>query len=71
MGCFFTLGRVIVHALDEKARAYYNLENLWTSKATPKEPAEVSFIYYDDFPFFWFKFVMKLFSFRPQMTRAT
>ncbi|KAJ0638115.1 putative protein Iojap/ribosomal silencing factor RsfS, Nucleotidyltransferase superfamily [Helianthus annuus] len=25
-------GSLIVHALDEKARAYYNLEQLWTSK---------------------------------------
>ncbi|OMO81431.1 Ribosome-associated, Iojap-like protein [Corchorus olitorius] len=33
-------GRVIVHALDEKARAYYNLENLWTGKTGQKEPAE-------------------------------
>ncbi|WCJ39446.1 Protein Iojap-related mitochondrial [Euphorbia peplus] len=24
-------GKVIVHALDENARAYYNLENLWNS----------------------------------------
>ncbi|KAK9027793.1 hypothetical protein V6N11_067616 [Hibiscus sabdariffa] len=33
-------GRVIVHALDEKARAYYNLENIWTSKTAQKEPVE-------------------------------
>ncbi|KAK8627501.1 hypothetical protein V6N13_135112 [Hibiscus sabdariffa] len=33
-------GRVIVHALDEKARAYYNLENIWTSKTALKEPVE-------------------------------
>ncbi|OVA14677.1 Protein Iojap/ribosomal silencing factor RsfS [Macleaya cordata] len=24
-------GKVIIHALDEKARAYYNLESLWTT----------------------------------------
>ena len=41
-GCFFSLGRVIVHALDEKARAYYNLEKLWTEKTVQKEPVEVS-----------------------------
>ncbi|KAL6294314.1 hypothetical protein ACE6H2_002456 [Prunus campanulata] len=29
-------GKVIVHALDEKARAYYNLEDLW-SKKKPEE----------------------------------
>lgn len=33
-------GRVIVHALDEKAREYYNLEKLWTAKTSRKEPAE-------------------------------
>ncbi|WRX14464.1 hypothetical protein QQP08_006951 [Theobroma cacao] len=33
-------GRVIVHALDEKARAYYNLENLWTPRTVLKEPVE-------------------------------
>ncbi|KAK8477745.1 hypothetical protein V6N13_102244 [Hibiscus sabdariffa] len=33
-------GRVIVHALDVKARAYYNLENIWTSKTPHKEPVE-------------------------------
>ncbi|KAL9401997.1 hypothetical protein Peur_005846 [Populus x canadensis] len=31
-------GKVIVHALDEKARAYYNLESLWTSDASNEEP---------------------------------
>ncbi|KAK4283492.1 hypothetical protein QN277_000436 [Acacia crassicarpa] len=31
-------GRVIVHALDEKARAYYNLENIWNSQTLEKEP---------------------------------
>ncbi|GLU06169.1 hypothetical protein SLE2022_232230 [Rubroshorea leprosula] len=33
-------GRVMVHALDEKARAYYNLENLRTAKTTQKELTE-------------------------------
>ncbi|XP_022726493.1 protein Iojap-related, mitochondrial-like [Durio zibethinus] len=33
-------GRVIVHALDEKARTYYNLEKLWTVKTVQKEPVE-------------------------------
>ncbi|KAJ9709739.1 hypothetical protein PVL29_001286 [Vitis rotundifolia] len=32
-------GTVIVHALDEKARAYYNLESLWTTETSPKEPS--------------------------------
>lgn len=31
-------GKVIVHALDEKAREYYNLEGLWTADSPPKEP---------------------------------
>ncbi|CAK7326346.1 unnamed protein product [Dovyalis caffra] len=31
-------GKVIVHALDEKARAYYNLESLWTSDRSKEEP---------------------------------
>nr|CAD1819998.1 unnamed protein product [Ananas comosus var. bracteatus] len=29
-------GTVIVHALDEKARAYYNLESLWTKEMSPR-----------------------------------
>ncbi|KAL4587011.1 hypothetical protein LXL04_011660 [Taraxacum kok-saghyz] len=35
-------GSLIVHALDEKARAYYNLEQLWTSKesATSKQQTQ-------------------------------
>ncbi|KAH9772746.1 hypothetical protein KPL71_013125 [Citrus sinensis] len=32
-------GKVIVHALDENARAYYNLEDLWTSE--PSKSATV------------------------------
>lgn len=31
-------GTVIVHALDEKARAYYNLESLWTTDMPSKGP---------------------------------
>ncbi|KAK9117477.1 hypothetical protein Sjap_016424 [Stephania japonica] len=34
-------GNVIVHALEEKARAYYNLESLWTSEMLTKGPNEV------------------------------
>ncbi|CAI0425699.1 unnamed protein product [Linum tenue] len=33
-------GRVIVHALDENARAYYKLENLWNSDPSHKEPSQ-------------------------------
>ncbi|KAM5568134.1 protein Iojap-related, mitochondrial [Rosa sericea] len=33
-------GKVIVHALDENARAYYNLETLWTTKPSEKEPIQ-------------------------------
>jgi len=29
---------VIIHALDEKARAYYNLEGLWTPGTIQHEP---------------------------------
>lgn len=31
--CFFP-GKIIVHALDEKAREYYNLEGLWTTETS-------------------------------------
>ncbi|PON64790.1 Protein Iojap/ribosomal silencing factor RsfS [Parasponia andersonii] len=31
-------GKVVIHALDEKAREYYNLEDLWTSEPSEKEP---------------------------------
>ncbi|KVH97844.1 Oligomerization domain-containing protein, partial [Cynara cardunculus var. scolymus] len=33
-------GSLIVHAFDEKARAYYNLEQLWTSKESSKEQSQ-------------------------------
>ncbi|XP_020539274.1 protein Iojap-related, mitochondrial isoform X2 [Jatropha curcas] len=33
-------GKVIIHALDEKARAYYNLENLWTCGTSRNEPVQ-------------------------------
>ncbi|XP_057530235.1 protein Iojap-related, mitochondrial [Amaranthus tricolor] len=33
-------GSVIVHALDEKARAYYDLENRWTAKKPPAESGQ-------------------------------
>ncbi|PRQ39984.1 putative protein Iojap/ribosomal silencing factor RsfS [Rosa chinensis] len=33
-------GKVIVHALDENARAYYNLETLWTTKPSEREPIQ-------------------------------
>lgn len=39
---FFCSGKVIVHALDEKARAYYNLEGLWTPGTLQNEPIEVN-----------------------------
>ncbi|KAL5703148.1 hypothetical protein ACHQM5_028277 [Ranunculus cassubicifolius] len=40
-------GKVIVHALDEKAREYYNLEGRWTSEVTksvPEEDLETAFV---------------------------
>ncbi|KAM0016649.1 putative protein Iojap/ribosomal silencing factor RsfS, Nucleotidyltransferase superfamily [Helianthus debilis subsp. tardiflorus] len=33
-------GSLIVHALDEKARAYYNLEQLWTSKESTNDQSQ-------------------------------
>ncbi|KAG0462596.1 hypothetical protein HPP92_021072 [Vanilla planifolia] len=33
-------GTVIIHALDEKARAYYNLESLWTNEMIDKETSQ-------------------------------
>uniref|UniRef100_A0A2N9FS08 Protein Iojap-related, mitochondrial n=1 Tax=Fagus sylvatica TaxID=28930 RepID=A0A2N9FS08_FAGSY len=37
----YKAGRVIVHALDEKARDYYNLEGLWTTETSQKESDQV------------------------------
>ncbi|MQL71146.1 hypothetical protein Taro_003463 [Colocasia esculenta] len=34
-------GPVVVHALDEKARSYYNLENLWAAEKSPELPSQV------------------------------
>ncbi|KAB5544646.1 hypothetical protein DKX38_012758 [Salix brachista] len=36
----YDVSKVIVHALDEKARAYYNLESLWTSDVSKEEPVQ-------------------------------
>ncbi|XP_024025736.1 protein Iojap-related, mitochondrial [Morus notabilis] len=33
-------GKVVIHALDEKAREYYNLEDLWTTDTSEKEPTQ-------------------------------
>ncbi|CAK9149777.1 unnamed protein product, partial [Ilex paraguariensis] len=33
-------GTLIVHALDEKVRAYYNLERLWTAETSNKEQTQ-------------------------------
>lgn len=38
MSTCFSSGKIIVHALDEKAREYYNLEGLWTKETSQKEP---------------------------------
>lgn len=38
---FFCSGKVIVHALDEKAREYYNLEGLWTTDKSQNDTAQV------------------------------
>lgn len=41
-GCFIHfVGKVIIHALDENAREYYNLEDLWTTETPEKEPIQV------------------------------
>ncbi|KAG6759785.1 hypothetical protein POTOM_036274 [Populus tomentosa] len=34
-------GKVIVHVLDEEARADYDLESLWTSETSKEEPVRV------------------------------
>lgn len=39
---FIYLGKVIVHALDEKARAYYNLEDLWSKKKPEEDTIQVN-----------------------------
>jgi len=41
----FALGKVIVHALDEKAREYYNLEGLWTTETSQKESNQVTWVW--------------------------
>lgn len=33
-------GSIIVHAFDEKARAYYNLESRWTDETSTKEQTQ-------------------------------
>ncbi|XP_076892861.1 protein Iojap-related, mitochondrial-like [Bidens hawaiensis] len=33
-------GSLVVHALDEKARAYYNLEQLWSSKESTSDKSQ-------------------------------
>lgn len=38
---FLYTGKVIIHALDEKARAYYDLDSLWTSDPPQKESKQV------------------------------
>lgn len=39
----FSPGALIIHALDEKVRAYYNLEKLWTTEESNKEQSQVRF----------------------------
>ncbi|EXB94969.1 hypothetical protein L484_006734 [Morus notabilis] len=36
----YKAGKVVIHALDEKAREYYNLEDLWTTDTSEKEPTQ-------------------------------
>ncbi|KGN62362.1 protein Iojap-related, mitochondrial [Cucumis sativus] len=33
-------GKVVVHALDENARSYYNLESLWSTETPPDDSAQ-------------------------------
>uniref|UniRef100_A0A803P342 Protein Iojap-related, mitochondrial n=1 Tax=Cannabis sativa TaxID=3483 RepID=A0A803P342_CANSA len=37
----YQAGKVIIHALDENAREYYNLEDLWTSETSEQEPMDL------------------------------
>uniref|UniRef100_A0A803M6T7 Uncharacterized protein n=1 Tax=Chenopodium quinoa TaxID=63459 RepID=A0A803M6T7_CHEQI len=37
----YKAGSVIVHALDEKARAYYDLESRWAKEKPPAESSQV------------------------------
>lgn len=43
------VGKFVVHALDEKARAYFNLESLWTAKTSDNDNSDQvnRFIYFD------------------------
>lgn len=50
-------GKVVIHALDEKAREYYNLEGLWTTDTSEKEPTQVQLMFQpmiSEMPFFFF-----------------
>ena len=38
----FVSGKVVIHALDEKAREYYKLEDLWTTEPSEKDPMQVN-----------------------------
>ncbi|KFK41170.1 hypothetical protein AALP_AA2G094800 [Arabis alpina] len=33
-------GKFVVHALDEKARVYFNLESLWTAEKSDSDPSD-------------------------------
>ncbi|XP_061974423.1 protein Iojap-related, mitochondrial-like [Populus nigra] len=37
-------GKLIVHVLDEEARADYDLESLWTSETSKEEPVRVKVV---------------------------
>lgn len=34
------VGKFVVHALDEKARAYFNLESLWSAKTSDNDNSD-------------------------------
>jgi hypothetical protein len=35
-------GSIIIHALEERARAYYDLESIWSKEVSPNTSVQVS-----------------------------
>lgn len=43
---FVVSGSIIIHALEERAREYYDLESIWTKEVSPNISVQVSPTYY-------------------------